>query len=236
MDTITETIIEKTINDNIVTYEKQVCSKINLINKLYQIKNHKGNKNIQIFNHLKEINLNDSDIELKNIYINLLSIEKIKKKLLKYELANSHKLATTYSQEYELANSHKLPTIYSQEHELSHTDVLNNQRNNSNIKNNMSLSDFTKLTYYYLNRYTKKAGGFYFDDNSWIIINKHKDNHVKFINTICKSGYKKENTIVFLNNLIVKIQNMVNNIGIMWYTKKRGDIIKVIIIGKLVAN
>ena len=185
--------MENMIDLDIINYEKQKCAEIEALNKLYCIKQYKGHINENVLEHVQNINLNDSDVQLKQLYVNLLPIEKIKKKLLKYEL------------------------VYC-----------------SDTSNIMNGKEFTHKALYYLNRYTKKAGGFHFDDNLWICINDTNNNAIKFINTICKHYYKKNKTLAFINHIVSKLQNMVSNITISWNViKKNNDIMKIIITAKI---
>lgn len=185
--------MEYTINPEIVDYERQKFVEINYINKLHDLKNQKGHINTDILNHINNINLNDSDIELKQLYINLLPMEKIKRKLLKYELKYYN----------------DVPTI-------------------------MTIKEFTTKGMYYLSRYTKKAGGFYFDDNLWITVNGGNNNDtIKFVNTICKYHYKKDKTLMFIHNIVSKLRQLVSNITVTWNAKKKNGLVKIIIMGKL---
>lgn len=90
-----------------------------------------------------------------------------------------------------------------------------------NTRDHMDMNEFIKITKVLLAKYNSKAGGEYFDDDEWTIYthtNTKPNDYILevgeciFENTISYPHYTKEQTIMFLRNLVKILNKLAENI------------------------
>lgn len=84
----------------------------------------------------------------------------------------------------------------------------------------MTKREYINLVKMMFNRYHQKAGGYYFEDNEWLIYDTStyefsiKKNELLFLNTINKYDMDNEDTQNYLNNLDRILNNLASNIKV----------------------
>lgn len=91
----------------------------------------------------------------------------------------------------------------------------------NNIHNVNNIDDFIHIADGYLSRYTRKIGGYIFEDNKWIA--KKNEAGVIFINTIDSIDKYDMESSTFINRMIHILKNINNKYYITFDRKKEAD-------------
>lgn len=97
---------------------------------------------------------------------------------------------------------------------------------NKHISQKMSLSDFKNKAICLFNRYQSKAGGFLIEDTEWIVYDNTttkyeiNENELLFENTINICDVDNDETIMYLDYMVKRLNSLAKNIYVEWRQRK----------------